>query len=158
MSTEPLALVNLDVLAAAKSLGAGTAFAGCMLFLSALLSGFPSSLGLLSAVASALQSEAVDVRGDRRHGPVGAVEFRVLHTHESRNCQVLPAEARLPGFFAASLFWGGLSPAFNVQWLRWRRVTHVLNCMGSVDPSTGNAEPNYALAVASPSFTSSTLI
>ena len=49
----------------------------------------------------------------------------------------------------ASLFWGGLSPALNVEWLRWRRVTHVLNCMGSVDPSTGNAEPNYALAVAS---------
>ena len=31
VSAEPLALVNLDVLAAAKSLGAGTASAGCML-------------------------------------------------------------------------------------------------------------------------------
>ena len=46
VSTEPLALVNLDVLAAAKSLGAGTAFAGCLQFLSALLSGFPSLLAL----------------------------------------------------------------------------------------------------------------
>jgi len=47
------------------------------------------------------------------------------------------------------LFWGGLSPVLNVKWLRWRRVTHVLNCMCSVDPACGNTEPNHVLAVGS---------
>ena len=56
---------------------------------------------------------------------------------------------RLRGIVAGSLIWGGLSPVLNVEWLRWRRVTHVLNCMGSVDPASGNTEPNYVLAVAS---------
>ena len=149
VSTEPLPLVNPDVVAAAKFVGAGIAFADCMPFLSALLSGYPSLLGLIQAVTSALQSEAVDPRGDRPHELVGVVEPKVAYTHESPNCQVPPAEVCLPGLFAASLFWGGLSPALNVEWLRWRRVTHVLNCIGSVDPSTGNAEPSYALAVAS---------
>ena len=69
--------------------------------------------------------------------------------HETPNCRGPPAEVCLPGCFTASLFWGGLSPALNVEWLRWRGVTHVLNCIGSVDPSTGNPEPSYALAVAS---------
>ncbi len=95
-----------------------------------------------------LPSEAVDPRGDRSRELVGVVEPKVAYTHESPNCQVPPAEVCLPGVFAASLFWGGLSPALNVEWLRWRRVTHVLNCMGSVDPSTGNTEPNYAALAA----------
>ena len=146
--TEPLLLVNPDVLDAAKFVGAGTAFVGCMPFLEALLSAFPSLLELLPAVTSALQSEVLDVRGDRRHEPVGAVEVKVLYTHESLNCQVPPAEVCLPGLFAASLFWGGVSSARNMEWLRWRGVTHVLNCMGSIDPSTGNTEHNYALALA----------
>ena len=38
-----------------------------------------------------------------------------------------------------------------MEWLRWRRVTHVLNWIGPVDPSTGDADPSYVLAVASPS-------
>ena len=63
-----------------------------------------------------------------------------------------PAEVCCPGVFAASLFWGGLSPVLKVEWLRWRRVNHVLNCMGSVDFASGNTEPNYALAVAARSF------
>ena len=149
--TESLLLVNPDVLDAAKFVGAGTAFAGCMPFLEALLSAFPSLLELLPAVTSALQSEVLDVRGDRRHEPVGAVEVKVLYTRESPNCQVLPAEVCLPGLFAASLFWGGLRSALNMEWLRWRRVTHVLNWIGPVDPSTGDADPSYVLAVASPS-------
>ena len=152
LSTELLPLVNLDVIAAAKSVGAGTAFVGCMLFLSALLSGFPSLLGLLPAVTVALQFEALDSRGVRPHELVGGVEPKVAYTHETPNCQVPPAEVCCPGVFAASLFWGGLSPVLKVEWLRWRRVNHVLNCMGSVDFASGNTEPNYALAVAARSF------
>ena len=35
-----------------------------------------------------------------------------------------------------------------MEWLRWRRVTHVLNWIGPVHPSTGDADPSYVLAVA----------
>ena len=97
---EPLPLVNSGLLAAAKSVGSGPAFADCMQFLSDLLSGFSSLRGLLSAVTSVSQSEAVDVRGDRPHEPVGALELKVLYTHESCNCQVPPAEVCLPGLFS----------------------------------------------------------
>ena len=104
--TEPLPLVNPDVLDAAKFVGAGTAFAGCMPFLEALLSAFPSLLELLPAVTSALQSEAVDSRGECLHEPVGAVEPKVAYAHESFNCQVPSAEVRLPGLFAAFVVLG----------------------------------------------------
>ena len=80
--------------------------------------------------------------------PVGAVEPSVAYTYESCNCQVPPAEVCLLGVIVGSFIWRGLSPAPNFEWLRWRRVTHVLACMGSVDSSFGNTEPNYALAVA----------
>ena len=73
-----------------------------------------------------LHYEAVDARGDRPHDLVGAVEVKVAETHESPNCQVLPAEVRLPGAHVGSLIWGGLSPALNVDLVRWRRVTRVL--------------------------------
>ena len=73
---------------------------------------------------------------------------RLVYSHECYNCRVPPAEVCLPVQFVGSLFWGGLSPALHVGWLRWRRVTHVLNCMGSIDPWTGNTEPSYALALA----------
>ena len=93
-----------------------------------------------------LTSEKADLRGHASHEPLGVVEPRVVYRHEDHNCQVPPAEVCLPELFSGSLFWGGLSPALNVAWLRWRRVTHVLNCMGSVEPSTGNVNPGFALA------------
>ena len=73
---------------------------------------------------------------------------RLVYSHECYNCRVPPAEVCLPVQFVGSFFWGGLSPALHVGWLRWRRVTHALNCMGSIDPWTGNTEPSYALALA----------
>ena len=51
-----------------------------------------------------------------------------------------------------------MSPALNVAWLRWRRVTHVLNCMGTLDPSTGLWDRSYTLAWHARLLTSSTLI
>ena len=57
-----------------------------------------------------------------------------------------PAELILPGIIVGSLFWGGLSHVLDVEWLRWRRVTHVLNCMGQWDPSIGWWDPSYTLA------------
>ena len=146
---ELLPLVTSDALAAAKSVGAGTPFADCMPFMSALLSGFPSLLGLLPVVMVALQSEAMDSMGDVLHEVVGGVEPEVAYTYEIPNCRVPPAELRLPSLFVATLFWGGLSPVLNVKWLRWRRVTHVLNCMFSVDPACGNTDPNQAFVVGS---------
>ena len=94
-----------------------------------------------------LPSEPVDLRGARLHERVGVVEPKVAYFHDSYNCRVPPAEVCLPSVIVGSLFWGGLSPVLHVEWLRWRRVTHVLNCMGSVEPSTGNVDPGYALAL-----------
>ena len=105
---EGLPLVSDEVVAAAKSVGAGTAVAGCLLFLFDFLSGFLALLGLLPAVTAALQYEAVDSVGDRSHEMVGAVELKVAYTHEGYNCRVPPAEVRLPGIFAGSLISPGL--------------------------------------------------
>ena len=104
---EALPLVSDEVVAAAKSVGAGTAVAGCLLFLLDFVSGFLAPLGLLLAVTAALQYEAVDSVGDRSQEMVGAVELKVAYTHESYNCRVLPSEVRLPSIFASSL----ISPA-----------------------------------------------
>ena len=146
---EPLPQVTSYVVAAAEFVGAATSFADCIPFLEALLSASPKLLGLLSVVMGAHVSEAMDSMGDRLHEVAGGVEPEVVYMHEIPNCRVPPVELRFPGVFAATLFWGGLSPVLNVKWLRWRRVTHVLNCMCSVDPLFGNTEPNYVLAVGS---------
>ncbi len=84
--SESLPLVTSDVLAAAKSVGAGTPFVDCVPFLSTLLSGFPSLLGLLPAVMGALQSEAMDSMGECMHEVFGGVEPEVAYTYEIPNC------------------------------------------------------------------------
>ena len=108
-----------------------------------LLAGFPSFLALAWRW---IPGAIADMSS------VGSVESNVAYTYGSCNCQMPPAEVRLPGVIVGSFIWRGLSPASNVEWLLWRRVTHVLNCMGSVDSSSGNTELNYALVVAAGSF------
>ena len=60
--------VNPKGLVAAAVVGAGIAFACCVLFVLDFLSVYPSPFVLIQAVKSVLLSEAVDPRGDRPCG------------------------------------------------------------------------------------------
>ena len=144
--SEPMPLVHPGVLAAAKSVGDGTAFCDALPFLSELLSGCPAHALLSQALQLMQSSELHDPRGARSREHPGGVEPQVVYSHESYNCQVPPAEVCLPGVILGSLYWGGMSPVLHLEWLRWRRVTHVLNCMGIIDSSTGNRDYGYSLA------------
>jgi len=70
-------------------------------------------------------------------------EPEVNYTWEAWDCQVPPGEVVLPGIIErGKLFWGGLSHVLDKTWLRWRRVTHVVNCLGAKRMRNGVASPD----------------
>jgi hypothetical protein len=68
----------------------------------------------------------------------------VAYAWEAALCCTPPAEVALPTEFPGSLIWGGLSHALHADWLRWRRVTHVVCCLGSRGRDGPN--PDYVRA------------
>ena len=74
------------------------------------------------------------------------LEPTIFYIYESANCKVPPAKVMLPsGIIQGTLLWGGLSPVLNIKWLRWRRITLVVNCMGSMNGTW--PDPNYERAL-----------
>ena len=71
------------------------------------------------------------------HEPEPSVEY----VWEAARCRTPPGEVILPSHFQGRLFWGGLSPVLNRDWLHWRRVTHVICCLGAFD---GDGEETQA--------------
>ena len=77
-------------------------------------------------------------------------EPEVCYLHESWQCRVPPGSIQIPNIFPGQLLYGGLSPVLNLDWLHWRGVTHVWNCLGRVGHKDGHVvqDRHYGLALA----------
>jgi len=139
-----------QALLVAGSVAKSSQLIDCLPFVHAVI---PSGMSLLSAaeVQMAWQAHNAVASGEVVTG-VGSSEMsepRVSYVHEHWRCRVPPAFIDIPSKFPGRLLYGGLSPVLNLEWLRWRGVTHVWNCLGGVTykESVPVPERHYAMAL-----------
>ena len=130
-----------DLAATAKS---ADTFLKCSSFLRSLTEHCSATNELLTKVISIVQNvastQSTDINLTSQGFNVGSHPSQVgaasgsrgtpepNYVHVDRNSRVPPGQVLLPGIIKGELFWGGLGPVLNVDWLHWRGVTHVLNC------------------------------
>jgi len=124
-------------------------FSECATFLHSILGNNAKADASLDEVMQ-LPCSAIDVTKEEDQagaasGSRDTFEPEVVYIHERWNCRVPPGEVELPGKILGKFFWGGLSPVLNESWLRWKRVTHVLNCLGATNGDVPNR--HYTLAM-----------
>ena len=125
---------RLGLLTATDEVGAAGcagAFEECLPFLQQLFAQDPGHLELVDSVVDAVASLPATATADMERGP----EPRINYQAEHPNCRTDPGEIKLPEVIAARVLWGGLSPVLNPGWLRWQKITHVLCCLGTMDPN-----------------------
>jgi len=141
-----------DLAATAKS---ADTFLQCSSFLRSLTEHCSATNELLTKVISIVQNvastQSTDINLTSQGFNVGSHPSQVgaasgsrgtpepNYVHVDRNSRVPPGQVLLPGIIKGELFWGGLGPVLNVDWLHWRGVTHVLNCEGSTPRDRNHA-------------------
>ncbi len=140
-----------EALGAAGSAATASQFIDCLPFVQAVI---PSETSFVSVteVQRAWQehnSVATGVMHTQR-GNSEMPEPGLRYIYEHWRCRVPPGSIEIPSIFPGKLLYGGLSPVLNLEWLRWRGVTHVWNCLGSVTykDSVIVPERHHALALA----------
>jgi hypothetical protein len=140
-----------EAVGAARSAARASQFVDCLPFIQAVASSETFSACVtevqrISRELIAVATGEVDTAGSNSEIP----EPQVRYVHESFQCRVPPGSIQIRNIFPGKLLYGGLSPVLNSNWLRWRGVTHVWNCLGSVIQKDGEAvqERHFALALA----------
>ena len=127
-----------EALGAALAAATASQFTDCFPFIHALAP-FETSLACATEVQRAWQEHISVATGemDTERGNSEMPEPEVRYIYENWQCRVPPGSIQIPNIFPGKLLYGGLSPVLNLNWLRWRGVTHVWNCLGGVTYKDG---------------------